>query len=53
LSVQGAPQILPSYVPAPSPGMAPDYLSLGRSIGSNAIGRIVGDTPNLRYRGRQ
>ena len=33
------PPILPSHVPAPSPGMAPDYLSLGRSIGSNAVGR--------------
>jgi hypothetical protein len=27
--------------------MAPDYLSFGGSIGSNAIGRIVGETPKL------
>jgi hypothetical protein len=33
--------LLPSHVPAPSPGeMAPDYLSLWRWNGSNAIGRI-------------
>jgi hypothetical protein len=49
LFVQGPP-ILPSHVPAPSPGNGPDYLSLGRSIGSNAIGRMVGDTAKLTKR---
>src|SRR5262249_40046591 len=35
---------LPSHVPAQSPGgMAPDYLSLWRWIGSNAIGGIGAD----------
>src|SRR5260370_16769012 len=33
-----SPPLLPSHFPAQSPGdMAPDYLSLWRSIGSNAI----------------
>src|SRR5947209_12270024 len=36
--------LLPSHVPAQSPGgMAPDYLSLWRWIGSIAIGRIGTD----------
>jgi hypothetical protein len=47
MSVQGAPKFYhPMFRPHHRGMMAPDYLSLCRSIGSNAIGKI-GDTPKL------
>src|SRR5262245_27397822 len=46
--------LLPFHVPAQSPGgMAPDYLSLWRWIGSNANGRIGRTQINQMVIGRQ